>query len=328
MEIVNGLHQLKVPVPNNPIGYTLPYLFQVPGGAVIIDPGWDAPESIESLQSQLAALGLGFRDIKQVIVTHIHPDHYGMAAHVRRESGCEVLVHEKDIEFLRWRQRDFATLDINGWFERHGMPDTALPPSVGGRMGRWGEASEPDRTMSDGERLRVGDFELQVMWTPGHSPGHACFYEENLELLLTGDHVLPTISPNVGQWPGTDTNPLGDYLASLQRLRGLSVKRVLPAHEYDFEDLEARLDGLMEHHDARLQEVIDAMQAGADTGYEIARGIKWSIGHFDGFDPMTRRAAMTETMAHLEHLMREGRIDRREEPDRTYYDLANGLSKR
>ena len=328
MEIVNGLHQLKVPVPNNPIGYTLPYLFEVPGGAAIVDPGWDAPESIESLQGQLAELGLSFADIRQVIVTHIHPDHYGMAKRVKEASGCEVLVHEKDIEFLRWRQRDFQTLDINGWFAQHGMPDTSLPASVGGRMGRWAETSEPDRTMSDGERLKVGDFELEVMWTPGHSPGHACFYEEKLELLLTGDHVLPTISPNVGQWPGTDTNPLGDYLASLGRLRGLSVKRVLPAHEYDFEDLDARLDGLLEHHEARLQEVIDAMEEGANSGFEIARGIKWSIGHFDGFDAMTRRAAMTETMAHLEHLLRAGRIERQEAPGRTYFNLTNGLSKR
>ncbi len=328
MEIVNGLHQLKVPVPNNPIGYTLPYLFEVPGGATIVDPGWDAPESVESLQSQLAELGLSFADIRQVIVTHIHPDHYGMAARVKEASGCEVLVHEKDVEFLRWRQREFPSMDINGWFERHGMPAIPMPASVGGRMGRWGDAAEPDRTMTDGERLNVGSFVLDVMWTPGHSPGHACFYEEKLELLLTGDHVLPTISPNVGQWPGSDSNPLGDYLASLERLRGLSVKRVLPAHEYDFEDLDARLDGLLEHHDARLQEVIDAMEGGATTGYEVARGIKWSIGHFDGFDPMTRRAAMTETMAHLEHLMREGRIDIREESGRAHFGLADGLSKR
>lgn len=226
MEIVSGLHQLKVPVPNHPIGYTLPYLFEVPGGAAIIDPGWDDPESIESLQAQLGAMGLSFRDIKQVIVTHIHPDHYGMAGRVKEASGCEVLVHEADIEFLRWRKDELPNVDIDAWFERHGMPRLEIDwrSSVGGRMGRWSESLQPDRTMSDGERLKLGDFELQVMWTPGHSPGHACFYEERQALLLTGDHVLPTISPNVGQWPGTDTDPLGDYLRSLGRLHGLNVK--------------------------------------------------------------------------------------------------------
>jgi glyoxylase-like metal-dependent hydrolase (beta-lactamase superfamily II) len=328
MKIVEGLHQLKVPVPNNPVGFTLPYLFEVPGGAAIIDPGWDAPESVESLQSQLAELGLSFADIRQVIVTHIHPDHYGMAKRVREASGCRVLVHEKDIEFMRWRTERLPQIDVNGWFVRHGMTEVlTYPPNVGGRFGRWGIDSEPDGTMTDGEVLHLGSFDLQVMWTPGHSPGHACFYEERLELLLTGDHVLPTISPNVGLFPGSDADPLGDYLKSLQRLRGLAVRRVLPAHEYVFDDLDARLDGLEAHHEERLQEVIDAMQAGASNGFEVARGIKWSIGHFDGFDPMTRRAAMTETMAHLEHLMREGRVEMREESDRTYFSLTNGLSK-
>ncbi len=323
MEIVNGLHQLKVQVPNNPVGFTLPYVFEVPGGASIIDPGWDADVVLDELTSQLGDIGVSLRDIKQVIVTHVHPDHYGLAKRVKEASDCEVLVHAKDIEFMRWRATELPRTDIDAWFQRNGMP--ANPngqANVGGRMGRWLTGMDPDRTIEDGETLQVGDFELQVMWTPGHSPGHACFYEANLELLLTGDHVLPTISPNVGLWPGSESDPLGDYIRSLQRLRGLAVKRVLPAHEYDFEDLEARLDGLEQHHEARLQEVIDAMNDGAETGYEIARGIKWSIGHLDGFDYMTQRAAMTETMAHLEHLMRGGRIAMREESGRAFYYLS------
>jgi glyoxylase-like metal-dependent hydrolase (beta-lactamase superfamily II) len=323
MEIVNGLHQLKVPVPNNPVGFTLPYVFEVPGGAAIVDPGWDADETADSLREQLSELGLGFKDIRQVIVTHVHPDHFGLAGRVREESGCEVMVHEKDIEFMRWRAESLPTTDIDGWFELHGLP--AAPEgwrgAGGGRVNRWAMGVQPDRTLEDGETLKVGRFALTVMWTPGHSPGHACFYEAEQQLLLTGDHVLPTISPNVGLWPGSEEDPLGDYLRSLQRLRGLAVKRVLPAHEYVFDDLEARLDGLEEHHEARLQEVIDAMEAGATSGFEVARGIKWSIGHLDGFDAMTRRAAMTETMAHLQHLMREGRIEMTHEDGRAHYRL-------
>jgi len=323
MEIVNGLYQLKVPVPNNPVGFTLPYVFEVPGGASIIDPGWDADVTWNDLTSQLDEAGVSIRDIKQVIVTHVHPDHYGLAARVKEASDCEVLVHARDIEFMRWRATELPRTNIDAWFERNGMPaNPNWQANVGGRMGRWTTGMDPDRTIEDGETLQVGDFELQVLWTPGHSPGHACFYEPNLELLLTGDHVLPTISPNVGLWPGSEADPLGDYLRSLERLRGLAVQRVLPAHEYDFEDLEARLDSLEEHHEARLQEVIDAMSDGAETPYQIARGIKWSIGHLDGFDYMTQRAAMTETMAHLEHLVREGRIAMREENARAIYYLT------
>jgi glyoxylase-like metal-dependent hydrolase (beta-lactamase superfamily II) len=306
MEILRGLYQLKVPIPNNPIGYVMPYMFEVPGGCSIIDPGWDADESVEALRSQMGDLGASFGDIKQIIVTHVHPDHYGMAARLKEMSGAQVLVHEDDINQPRWG----AGVDIDAWFDRHGWPEDAprMDPNRAGWQRRMLEGSKPDRLMHDKEKLVLGDFELTVLWTPGHSPGHACFYMEAEEHLLSGDHVLPTISPNVGLWPGSDEDPLGDYIRSLKKLRGLSVRRVLPAHEYDFEDLEARLDSLEVHHDARLHEVTDAMDMGATTAYEISRGVLWSIGHFDNFDYPTRRAAVSETLSHLRHLERERRI--------------------
>jgi glyoxylase-like metal-dependent hydrolase (beta-lactamase superfamily II) len=310
MQILDGMFQLKVPIPNSPVGYVLPYAFQVPGGISIIDPGWDAPESVESLEGQLKAIGASFTDLKQIIVTHVHPDHYGMAHRLRELSGAQVLVHEDDVGYPRWG----AGVDIDAWFARHGFPDSAprMDPNRQGWQQRMPSQRGPDRLMHDGETLKVGAFELRVIWTPGHSPGHACFYMERELLLLSGDHVLPTISPNVGLWPGSDADPLGDYIRSLKLLRGLECKHVYPAHEYDFADLEARLDELEQHHEERLGEVIAAMTAGATTCYEIARGVKWSIGHFDKFDWGTRRAAMSETLSHLRHLYREGRVSLRE----------------
>ena len=91
MEIIPGLYQLKVPIPESPIGYVLPYLIETHGGYTIIDPGWNADESVMSLKRQLGDLGLSFRDIRRVIVTHIHADHYGMAGRIRQECGAEVI---------------------------------------------------------------------------------------------------------------------------------------------------------------------------------------------------------------------------------------------
>ena len=305
MEIIAGMYQLKVPIPNNPVGYVLPYVFEVEGGCAIIDPGWDADESYEALQQQLAEIGAGVRDIKQVIVTHVHPDHYGLAARVREASGAQVIVHEKDID-QAWR---FTNPDaIGDWFTRAGMPAAESATLDRGRPFRRMSIATPDTTMKDGEALRLGKFRLEVIWTPGHSPGHACFYMRDHELLLSGDHVLPTISPNVSLQPGSDADPLGDYIHSLKKLRGLSVRRVLPAHEYSFDDLGARLDELEHHHAARLQEVFDAIDAGARTAYEIAGGIRWAIGTFQSFNSWTRRAAMSETLSHLRYLVRQGRL--------------------
>jgi glyoxylase-like metal-dependent hydrolase (beta-lactamase superfamily II) len=324
-EVLPGLWQLNVPIVNSPIGYVMPYLMEVPGGYAIIDPGWDEDESISSLRSQLAELGLGFGDLKQVIVTHMHRDHYGMAPTIREESGAELVVHERELEFIRWRQQ--VTGSVEAWYASHGIPDeeAAQFGQVGRTPPRYlAENGEPDRTMVDDEMLKLGRFHFRVLWTPGHTPGHACFYEADQEALLTGDHVLPRISPNVSLWPYSDQDPLGDYIRSLRRLRGLSVKQVLPAHKYSFEDLTARLDELEEHHVIRSNEIIDAVRDGADNAYEMARRLTWSIGRFDDFPSGTRRAALGETFAHLRYLVIEGRLEAHETDGKVRYSIKSG----
>jgi glyoxylase-like metal-dependent hydrolase (beta-lactamase superfamily II) len=316
-EIIPGLYQLKVPIPNNPIGYVLPYLIETPGGYTIIDPGWNADESVMSLKRQLGELGLSFRDLKRVIVTHIHPDHYGMAGRIRQECGAEVVTHEREVEFIRTRYTNPGPLlNLMGdWLAKHGIPTEERHDLQYSSMParRFVEATEPDWTLEDGECLKMGKLEFRVIWTPGHSPGHVCFYEADQQLMLTGDHILPTISPNVSLHPQSEDDPLGDYLRSVKKLRGLPTKKVLPAHEYSFDDLEARLDELERHHDHRLQEMIDAIRGGADTAYAIARHVTWATGEFDEFNAWTRRAAVGETLSHLRYLANEGRLTTWEE---------------
>ena len=95
----------------------------------------------------------------------------------------------------------------------------------------------PDLLLEDGEKPEVPGWDLTAIWTPGHSPGHLCFYESTNELMLSGDHVLPRITPNIPFHPQAGANPLGDYLASLDKLEPYDVDEVLPAHEYRFDDL-------------------------------------------------------------------------------------------
>jgi glyoxylase-like metal-dependent hydrolase (beta-lactamase superfamily II) len=117
-------------------------------------------------------------------------------------------------------------------------------------------------------------------------------------------------------------DPLGDYLQSLQRLRGFKVKRVWPAHEYAFDDLNQRLDELQEHHRLRIEEMLDAVEAGADSVYEVARRVKWAVGHFDKLNLWTQQAAMNETLAHLNHLVLEKRLEQHESEARIRYAIA------
>jgi glyoxylase-like metal-dependent hydrolase (beta-lactamase superfamily II) len=131
--------------------------------------------------------------------------------------------------------------------------------------------------------------------------------------------VLPTISPNVSLHPQQQGNPLGDYIASLKRLEELDVERVLPAHEYSFTDLRKRLKELEQHHEVRLGEMIEAVGRSQRTAYEVAQKVKWVTGSFDSFSSWMQRAAMGETLAHLDYLVQEGQLHKFMQDGVQYY---------
>ncbi len=158
-----------------------------------------------------------------------------------------------------------------------------------------------------GDRIDVPGLALSAVWTPGHTPGHLCFHDETRDLLLTGDHVLPRITPNVSSYD-MSSNPLDDYLDSLGKLRGIQPREVLPAHEYRFTDLDSRLDDLAEHHQERLAET-QAILAGAGpdglTAWQVATGVTWSRA-WSELASFQRQAAVGEVLSHLRQLQSRG----------------------
>ena len=162
-----------------------------------------------------------------------------------------------------------------------------------------------DRLIEHDELIDAPGSRLRAVWTPGHTPGHLCFYDEGRDLLLTGDHILPRITPNVSSYDMT-SNPLDDYLASLAKLKGLQPGEVLPAHEYRFTGLDSRLDFLTEHHRERLAETEDILAAAAGlTGWQVATGVTWSRAWSD-LASFQRQAAIGEVLSHLRQLQSRG----------------------
>ena len=261
LQIMDGLYQLRVPIPNNPLGWVLPYLIEGKDGWTLVDSGWNVPEAFDALEQQLNDAGVGFKNLKTLLVTHIHPDHYGLAGQVKERSGATVVIHQRERDLIRSRYRNPEQLlaTMGDWLEMHGVPKenrddlktSAMPVRA------FVDPVDPDEVVWGGERLPIGRFEFEVWWTPGHSPGHICFLERGKKFILTGDHVLPTITPNISLHPQQQGNPLGDYIASLKRLEELDVEQVLPAHEYTFTDLRKRLREIEQHHEERLGEMID-----------------------------------------------------------------------
>jgi glyoxylase-like metal-dependent hydrolase (beta-lactamase superfamily II) len=328
VQIMDGLLQLRVPIPNNPLGWVLPYLIEGKDGWTLVDSGWNVPEAFDALEQQLNDAGVGFRNLKTLLVTHIHPDHYGLAGQVKERSGATVVIHQRERDLIRSRYRNPEQLlsTMGDWLIMHGVPKGTMPDLQTSAMPvrSYVDPVEPDEVVWGGERLPIGRFEFEVWWTPGHSPGHICFLERGKKFILTGDHVLPTITPNISLHPQQQGNPLGDYIASLKRLEELDVETVLPAHEYTFNDLKARLRSIEQHHDERLGEMMACFGGQPRTAYHVARNVKWVTGSYDSFSPWMQRAALGETLSHLDYLVLEGRLSKFMDGGVQYYEVAAG----
>ncbi len=328
-EIVPGVHQLKVPIPNNPLENTNVYLIRSDDGHALIDAGWNDDIALQSLHDQLAEIGVTFRDISRILVTHAHHDHYGLAGRIRELSGATVALHQVDKDFLTPRYSSFDDYlnRMEQWFRSNGVPDNELPASrMFASMRQAGATVLPDVTLTDGDSISVGDFHLQVVWTPGHSPGHICFYERERKLLFVGDHVLSVITPNISLQPLARNNPLADFVSSLNKVRPLDVTLALPAHEQLIENLPGRIDEIIEHHEVRNREILAALKDEPMTAFDIAGHITWmpEFGgvHFNDLASPDRRMAVSETLAHLEAMRVNGRVVRTDLDEITYYRHA------
>jgi len=326
VQVMDGLLQLKVPIPNNPLGWVLPYLIEGRDGWTLVDSGWNVPEAWEALEQQLRDAGVGFDKLKTLLVTHIHPDHYGLAGRVKENSGATVIIHQRERDLIRSRYRDPSQLlaTMGEWLTMHGVPKSNIDELKASAMPvrAYVDPVEPDQVVWGGERMAIGRFTFEVWWTPGHSPGHICLLERDKKFILTGDHVLPTITPNVSLHPQQQGNPLGDYIASLERLEELDVEQVLPAHEYSFTDLKARLRSIELHHRDRLGEMMAAIGRSQRTAYEVAAKVQWATGSFDTFSSWMQRAALGETIAHLDYLVLEGQLAKFMQDGVQYYKRA------
>jgi glyoxylase-like metal-dependent hydrolase (beta-lactamase superfamily II) len=170
--------------------------------------------------------------------------------------------------------------------------------------------AKPDILIEDDQRIEWSGWDLRAIWTPGHSPGHICLYSDRERLLLSGDHVLPRITPNIPFHSQQFANPLGDYLESLMKVGALGTDEVLPAHEYRFADLEGRLRDIMDHHEERLAGIVDLLQRRPGlTAWEITLSLEWSRP-WDEIPAFMQRAANGETLAHIVLLERRGKVKR------------------
>jgi len=304
-EVRPGVWSMPVPIPANPLRYTLSYAFVDDRGVVIVDPGWDTAEGRAALTVGLASAGAGLRDVIGVVVTHIHPDHHGLSAWLQDAAGAWVAMHPQEAATLPARLwQESADFDDRSWLLEGGVAEAEADGLLvePARIADLMTMAEPDRYLEDGDPVPIPGRDVRAVWTPGHTPGHLCLHDADAGVLLTGDHLLPRISPNIGVHRGSANDPLRAYLESLGKLDHYHAVEALPAHEYRFRNVPGRAADLIAHHHERSAEVLAAVaRLDTPTAWAIAAELTWSRG-WDELHGMLRRFALSETVAHLHYL--------------------------
>lgn len=308
-EVRPGVWSIPVAFPDNPLRYTLGYLLRGAAGSVFVDPGWDSDAGWRQLLDGLRIAGIGPEQLTGIAVSHYHPDHLGMAARLKAASGAWLGLGEH--EGLRGAEPGTAeefVLQDRERFQQWGVPldrvqEVCLTPEIW-RMSR--KAAAPDLRFSDGEELPVPGLSVRALATPGHTPGHLCFYDQANSLLLTGDHILPRITPHISLESFGAANPLADYYESLDRIDLPGDLEVLPGHEYRFSGLKERISQIKTHTDQRSAEVRGVLSGNAPrTVWDVAQALTWSRG-WESLRNFTLRLALAETASHLVYLRSRG----------------------
>lgn len=329
-EVANGIYQLTLPLVHSTLGWVNIYLVRGNDGYLLIDTGWNIKVAFDSLMEQMAEIGASPQDIAHIVITHVHADHYGLAGRLKQLSQAKIAMHrlEKEVIETRYVNLERMLEQLADWLKINGVPDDELPrlqqtPAI---TAQFVLVTPPDITLNGGETIAWGAFRFQVLWTPGHSPGHISLYEPDKKLLFCGDYILPGITPHISLNPfQIGTSPLDNYLRSLVMTRQLEAELVLPGHEHIFHNLAARIDEIIWHHNHRNSEILDTL-ATEKTAYEIATGITWMSDKggvsWQSLAPIDRRMAVLETLSHLESIRLQGRVEKSSRDGIIYYRRA------
>lgn len=319
-EPAKDVFRLELPLPFPGLERVNAYLLAGDAGSVLIDCGLRDPNledgGWEDLVAALDACGAGVGDIETLIVTHPHIDHYGMAARLVEESGCELWMHEAAAEELQaYRDPSGLAQSLRELLGDHGVgPDEIdelaafedLRSYVSGVV-------EPSRSLAGSETFEAAGRQWEVVHTPGHSASHVCIFSPDEGIFVSGDTLLGSITPHIDFRREGGGNPLGDYLRSLQTIEELAPQLVLPGHGRPFEDGADRARAIAGHHERRLGAILQVVRREPHSAEEITQAV---FG--DTLLNFQKRLALGEALAHIAYLRLNGELERSRRDDGTF----------
>lgn len=308
-----GIFRLVLPLPFPGLHRVNAFLMDDDGGPTLVDCGLHDP-TVEpdhgwaELVSAFDANGFAVADVRRLIVTHTHIDHYGMAGRLVDETGCELWMHEAAHDDLSiYREPEVAKHHVTEMLVDHGVDSEDIEELVA--FEDWSAyvstVVDASTSLRGGESFFCGSRRWDIVHTPGHARSHICLHSSEDGILISGDHLLATITPHIDFRREADENPLEQFLSSLETIEKLDPGLVLPGHGRPFEDGGSRARVVARHHDRRLGSILQIIRREPHTASEISDELFGAeLLNFQ------RRLALGEALAHLAYLRRRGEIER------------------
>jgi glyoxylase-like metal-dependent hydrolase (beta-lactamase superfamily II) len=312
--ITEHVARIPLPLPLPDLKEVNAYAISGDDGVTLVDPGWASAESEDALITALRQLGYEPADVRRILVTHAHWDHYTQAVKWQRQYGATLFLGREEQHTIEAFDRvDGVYPNQVVLLRRAGA--TALADNLE-RLElepyeRDMPIGHPDVWLRGGEEIDCGGATIVAHATPGHTRGHMVFEDLGDGLLFTGDHVLPRITPSVGFERAPDQLPLQSYLESLKFCMTRSDSPMLPAHGAVTDEVGSRVEELLAHHEQRLRQILDFVAAGAQTAHDVARQMRWTRHEkmLDELGAVHGMAAVLEVAAHLDLLVAQNAIE-------------------
>ncbi len=305
-----GVTQVTIPLPFR-LNHVNCFIAEGAKGWTIIDTGLNNEVSREIWKPYIDK-----HEISTIILTHLHPDHYGYGGTLQRLTNADVWMTNVDDHAgtTFWEPESLAK--VKQHYDTCGIPEQGadeLTSDEGSFNPRVKPYPQVSRHLEEGEKILIGKNEYEVIFTPGHSDGLICLYNKENGILFSTDHILPKITPNISYWFRGIPNPLEAFFHSLKKIELLNAEYVIPSHGKPFQNANKRIRELISHHHDRLNEVYEYIKSPA-TIYQVSKQLFKK--------PLTThemRFALGETIAHLEYLYFNNQCEKSLENNTWYY---------
>lgn len=305
-ELSKNLYRIQTPLKGNSLRSINSYLIKGSDRNLLIDTGYRMDLCMNSIKNGLKKLDAELRDT-DILLTHFHNDHSGASTQLIHPTRT-IYVPEQEYPFFGIGiNPEFYTVSRKPQYTKEGLTEEEF-----GKFMYFGTPNirAPDffskqfTPIKESQVISAGEYELTAIHTPGHTPGHMCYWDEQHGIIFTGDHILFDISSNIIPWPGIP-NILGLYLYSLKKLQPYSAAAALPGHREPGE-LSVRIEQLLQHHQQRLNECESLVKLyPGKTAFELTQLMSWKLHRQDeskGIPPALMRYAFGECLCHLDHL--------------------------